>query len=231
MKRIALIALCLVFLLSGCAAAGREPVEVTRIVEEAVIVKETVVVKEAVEVEKEVTRIVEKPVKETVVVMATLEPTITPTPTPTPDIMRTILAEIQLVRIGCCTSSTVTPSLKATVVVTATSTEYGQPPQPQRRHPSLYKETGMGQTREWVIDIDKDKVLIVGGVCVDGICGGVYKAVDGPKKVTVNVTDGFVLVGHRSWARDEFCFRVDQAIEYGWAHEDVQPLSAWSACD
>lgn len=107
---------------------------------------------------------------------------------------------------------------------------YGQPPQPQVGHPSLYVETGVGQTRKWTIPIDPDKVLIVGGFTVNGRGNGVYTAYSGGQTVTVTVTDGFAAIVKADWAAAEFCFRVGQARQYGWGHSTLEPLPGWPAC-
>ena len=110
------------------------------------------------------------------------------------------------------------------------NTATSAPPQPQLRHPTQYLETGVGNAKSWTFQLGADEVLIVGGFAVDGVDGGVYKAWQGSQEVTVSVTDGFALVIADEWARDEFCFRVGQAVQYGWAHKYVEPLTGWSAC-
>ncbi len=112
----------------------------------------------------------------------------------------------------------------------ATTQPVGQPPQPQQRHPTQYLETGVGNTKSWSFNIAPDEVLIAGGWAVDGTSSGVYKAWPGSQSVTTSVTDGFALLIKKEWARDEFCFRVAQAVQYNWAHGTVTPLPGWNAC-
>lgn len=106
-----------------------------------------------------------------------------------------------------------------------------QPPQTQERHPSLYVETGVGQTRVWRFSLAEGEVLIIGGWKVDDQEQGVYQAVAGPAEISVSVTDGFAIVVAKQWAHQEFCFRVKQAKEYGWAHEHVRGLPDWEPCE
>ncbi|GEM_PF-5179085 len=107
---------------------------------------------------------------------------------------------------------------------------FGQPPQPQVGHPSLYVETGVGQTRVWNQPVDPDKVAIVGGFRVDGTSGGVYKAFPQGQTVNTTVTDGFIAIVRSDWAQAEFCFRVGQAKQFGWAANTIQPLPGWAPC-
>lgn len=106
---------------------------------------------------------------------------------------------------------------------------YGQPPQPQG-HPSLYVETGIGKTLSWTLPVDPDKVLVVGGLRINGRGNGVYKAWPGGQTVAVEVTDGFAAIVKADWAAREFCFRVGQARQYGWGHSIIEPLPGWPAC-
>lgn len=110
--------------------------------------------------------------------------------------------------------------------------DYDRSPQPQIGHPSVYVETGVNdKTRCWIVPVKEGFVAIVGGFKVDGISNGVYRAIPGPDTATVEVTDGFALVVVEEVAREEFCFRVGQAVEYGWAHQTVEPLPSWAACE
>lgn len=104
---------------------------------------------------------------------------------------------------------------------------YGQPPQPYIPHPSFYQETGIQKTRTWSVPVDSDKVMIVGGYTVDGQGGGVYKAYTGGQTVNVTITDGFVSVVLAKWGNNEWCFRIAQAVQYGWAHGTELPLAGW----
>lgn len=107
---------------------------------------------------------------------------------------------------------------------------YDRPPQPQIGHPSFYIETGVNKDEQcWEIPIKEGFVAVVGGFTVDGVSNGVYKAIEGPKTITVRVVDGFALVAVREAAQGEFLFRVNQAIQYNWARNTIQPLPGWSA--
>jgi len=140
------------------------------------------------------------------------------------------------------------PQTQATVVVVAASeplqvqmpiaeetqlcdkvTQYDRPPQPQVGHPSYYNETGVSEKSGcWEVELrDEDFVLIAGGYIVNGREGGVYTAVQGPATVEVSITDGFIAIVVDEWAEEEFCFRVGQAVEFGWSHEIVEPLPGW----
>jgi hypothetical protein len=103
-------------------------------------------------------------------------------------------------------------------------------PQSQIEHPSFYIETGVTGTVTWNISVPNDGVLIVGGTSVDGVGGGVYKAMSGGQSYNVTVTNGFAAVTKREFGNGEFCFRVGQAVQYNWAHQTVQPLSGWTSC-
>lgn len=115
---------------------------------------------------------------------------------------------------------------------------YNLPPQPQIGHPSLYLETGVpdpvsgssANTKRWVIDVLPNTVAIVGGFIVDGVSNGVYKAIAGPAKLDTTVTDGFLAITKAEWANAEWCFRIAQAVQYGWAHNIERPLPVWTAC-
>ena len=104
-------------------------------------------------------------------------------------------------------------------------------PQPYVPHPSLYVETGTKGKTTWLIDIPADSILVVGGLEVDGVGGGVYRAYSGGQEVTVTVKDGFASVVISEWGRNEFCFRLGQAVEYDWKHNTVQPLPEWESCN
>lgn len=171
----------------------------------------------------------------------TAYPTYTPRPTYTPYPTATQVPKATATR-------TPEPTATATATAQATATPVPQetatpaagispqtappgPPQPQQRNPSFYERTGKGaNTRTWDVPARPGHILIVGGFCVDGTCNGVYKAVSADKARTVSVTDGFVLTIEDFWARDEWCFRLGQAQQFGWAHEHVHPLSGWVAC-
>lgn len=87
-------------------------------------------------------------------------------------------------------------------------------------HPRLYEETGIEGTKTWRLVVNKDEYLIVGGVSVNGQNDGVYLGY-GPGKHTIKVTNGFVSIVDDDWGSEEFNFRVNQAIKYGWAHAVV----------
>lgn len=85
-------------------------------------------------------------------------------------------------------------------------------------HPRRYEETGIEGTKTWEnLVVNDDEYLVVGGVTVNGINDGVYQGY-GPGTYTVTVTNGFISVVDDDWGDEEFDFRVDQAVQYGWAH-------------
>ena len=127
----------------------------------------------------------------------------------------TLLAQAQ--NVGSNASSTERTAIEA---------PYDLPPQPYVSHPSLYLETGIEKTQTWQIELLPGTVAIVGGYEVDNESGGVYKALSGGL-IETTVTDGFVSVVDKKWAREEFCFRVGEAERYGWAHAHLHPLPDW----
>jgi hypothetical protein len=138
------------------------------------------------------------------------------TPMPTPTVM-----------------PTETPTTTAPAGPSASTDGYGLQPQPYIPHPSLYLETGHTGTDEqktqtWTLGVLDGSTLVYGGYRVDGVKGGVYGAISGPTTVTITVTDGFVSIVTNNWAQQEYCFRLSQAIQYGWAHDHLHPLQGWS---
>jgi hypothetical protein len=131
-----------------------------------------------------------------------------------------------------------TPPDEPTTAVTTTvgavpAPEVSLPPQPQKRHPTWYAETGKEDNGEpetitWEIDVIPGTTLIVGGYEVNGREGGVYKAWSEAQSVQVTVKNGFVLLIQNEWAEEEFCFRIGEAETYGWAHSFVEPLPGWT---
>ena len=103
-------------------------------------------------------------------------------------------------------------------------------PQVQIGHPAFYLETGVTGSIGWTIQAPGNAFVIAGGYTVNDKTNGVYQAWKGGDKIRVDVTDGFVLVTTSDWARDEFCFRLGQAVDFGWAHSNELPLTGWAAC-
>ncbi len=129
--------------------------------------------------------------------------------------------------------TSVAPTAKSTVAavkLTTTAAKAKATPQPQQPHPSLYVETGVGNTNDWNFKLKAGEVLIIGGWKVDNQSDGVYRAIKGPAEITTTVTDGFAVVVQSKWAYPEFCRRVKMAENNGWAHKHVQGLSGWN-CD
>lgn len=98
--------------------------------------------------------------------------------------------------------------------------EHGTYPQVQIGHPNFYVETGTNATYKWTFQVKDGEIGIVGGVNVNGIGSGVYRAYP-EGTYTVQVQNGFVLTTQADWAYTEFWFRVGQAVQYGWAHGTV----------
>lgn len=147
-----------------------------------------------------------------VVPTATVLATVQPTPAPTTPTVAPIATP----------APTATPK-PAIVAVPAPPAA----PAPERQ----YGETGKGdRTQTWILTIPSGWVLIVGGYIVDGVLGGVYKAWDEGQKVTVTVTDGFYRIVPAAEGPGEFCTRLRQAREMGWAHSTAKPLPGWPAC-
>lgn len=101
-------------------------------------------------------------------------------------------------------------------------------PQPYVPHPSSYQETGTRGTITWTINVPAGTILVYGGFSVNNETNGVYGAIAGPTTVTLMVTDGFYSVVKAEWARQEYCFRLGEATQYGWAHTHLHPLPGWS---
>lgn len=128
------------------------------------------------------------------------------------------------------TASTSTVSSDNNVVVNGVVMGVVDPQMAQVHAAALYLPTGISGHNVWTIKIPVNGVLIVGGVTVNGVSGGVYQAWSGGQTVTIDVTNGFALVTLDRWANWEFCFRVEQAVQYEWAHGTVEGLPAWTAC-
>lgn len=120
------------------------------------------------------------------------------------------------------------PAVQAPKPPVATATPPPAAPATMMGRPSLYLETGTGKTQTWTLEILPNMVAIIGGYTVNGLTQGVYMAQAGPSALNVTVTDGFVAITKSEWGNQEFCFRVDQAIQYNWAHNTVQPLAGWT---
>lgn len=104
-----------------------------------------------------------------------------------------------------------------------------QPAAPATIEPERpYDQTGKGETRRWTLSVPSDWVLIVGGYRIEGRKEeGVYKAYGGDQKVTVTVTDGFYRMVPAEAGHSEFCNRVRQARQMGWALSVMEPLPGW----
>ena len=113
-----------------------------------------------------------------------------------------------------------------------TSPDYGLPPQPYVPHPSSYQETGVvGEPKTWTINVLEGTTLVYGGFSVNDETDGVYGAIAGPTTVSLTVTDGFYSIVLSEWAKEEYCFRLGEAIKYGWAYANLHPLDGWSCSD
>lgn len=106
---------------------------------------------------------------------------------------------------------------------------YDLPPQAYVPHPSSYQETGVGEkTKTWTIPVLAGTTLVYGGYTVGNETGGVYGAMQGPTTVTLTVTDGFYSVVTSQWGQNEYCFRLGEAVKYGWARANLHPLAGWT---
>ncbi len=146
---------------------------------------------------------------------------------------------------GATATRSDTPAASATSVITTTTTaapapipaatraENGQlydlQPQPYVAHPSMYLETGKwdpesgtdAPQKTWRIKLIPGTAAVVGGFTVDNVAGGVYKTYTSDFSVTVK--DGFVSVVKSEWLKDEYDFRVGEAVKYSWAHAHLYP--------
>jgi len=173
----------------------------------------------------------------TATMMPTSTTTNTPVPTPTPNAAPESAApDVQTTPAGSKPAAApvqpTVPAAKkpasATPAQTVNITGYGLPPQPYISHPSFYQETGVGQTRTWTISVLDGATLIYGGFTVGNESNGVYGAIKGPKNVTITISDGFISIVTNNWANQEYCFRLSQAKQYGWAHSHLHPLPGWT---
>lgn len=183
----------------------------------------------------------------TAILTATQAPTATATRMPTLTVAATPTATATVTP---TVTATPTPTATATHVPTATPKPVAQAapapqaapagpevePPPPSTPPSLpptkppYWETGVGLTAAWTIQVPTGSVLIVGGYRVGNQSNGVYRAYTGGQTITLTVTDGFATMVSAEAAPAEFCARVGQARQYGWAHSIVEPLPGWPAC-
>lgn len=89
-------------------------------------------------------------------------------------------------------------------------------------HPRRYEETGIENTKTWKnIVVNDDEYLVVGGTSVNGTNDGVYRGYGPGTYTTITVTNGFISIVDDDWGDEEFDFRVDQAVEYGWARAHI----------
>lgn len=103
------------------------------------------------------------------------------------------------------------------------TTEHGSGnPQNYVPHPNFYVETTVSSKETWVITVNEGEVGIIGGWSVNGKTGGTYIGL-GPGTYTISVVDGFALTVEERWAQAEWNFRIGQAIQYGWSHENLDP--------
>lgn len=148
----------------------------------------------------------------------TPQPTPTPTP-PTPVVVTVIV--------------TATPAPTPTPEAEVSTTPEPEPlqahehgsghPQMHIPHPNLYMETTVSSKEyTWTLVVNDGEIGIIGGWSVNGQDQGTYKALSAGA-YTVTIIDGFALTVEKQWARDEWDFRIAQAIEYGWAHANLDP--------
>lgn len=84
-----------------------------------------------------------------------------------------------------------------------------------------YSETG-SDTIDYVIDVPDGYNAIVGGYCVGDQCGGCYRGY-GPGQHKVTVKDGFAMIVHGDWAKDQWDEKIAIAKKSGWALTLVDP--------
>ncbi|MEI8068085.1 MAG: hypothetical protein WCG91_04045 [Candidatus Shapirobacteria bacterium] len=106
------------------------------------------------------------------------------------------------------------------VVVSNPAIDHGNLPQKQIGHPNWYTETGTNATYKWTFRVKTGEIGIVGGLVVDGKNGGVYRAYS-PGTYTVRIQNGFALTTKKAWAKNEFNFRIGQAVKYKWARGTI----------
>lgn len=157
---------------------------------------------------------------------ATSVPTVRPTATPAQDLVATSVVATVQAMMTATASVTTTVDAKGCFVIA----QFGMDPQRQIGHPPFYIETGISGTQKYCVEVPANGVVIVGGTDVDGKAGGVYRAYPKGASVKVTVTNGFLLVTLDEWARDEFCFRIGHAKQYGWVYSTVKPLDGWKSC-
>jgi hypothetical protein len=76
------------------------------------------------------------------------------------------------------------------------------------------------------MELPAASVAIIGGYAVDRESAGVYEAQVGPGRLHVTVQDGFIAVVNSTSAQKQWCDRLDQAKQSGWAmaHQHPQRL-------
>lgn len=158
--------------------------------------------------------------------IAELEHPTTTATTETPAPTATTLAPTAILT----TQESTIPTSDNNIVVNGTTLGVVDPQMQQVHAAALYLPTGISGHNVWNIQIPSNGVLIVGGTDVNGIHNGVYQAWAGGQTVTVDVTNGFALVTLDKWSNWEFCFRVSQAVQYGWAHGTVSGIPGWAPC-
>lgn len=108
-------------------------------------------------------------------------------------------------------------------IVSDPALDHGNNPQPYIPHPNFYVETGVSDKEyTWTVNVSDGEVMVVGGTSVNGLSGGTYQGF-GPGKYTVKVINGFVSVVKAEWGKNEWDFRIGQAVQYNWAHANENP--------
>ncbi len=120
------------------------------------------------------------------------------------------------------------PSTPVPPVPTAEPTHPPRQPSSTSVAPT-YEATGKGQTRTFSFTIGDDAVGIVEGYIVDGVEGGVYKALPAGT-YTITITDGAYTIVHKELGNQIFCDRVRLAAQNGWARAHQYPLRGWQDC-
>lgn len=92
-----------------------------------------------------------------------------------------------------------------------------------------YKDTGVGKTVRYSLDIPDGYTAILGGVQVDNLNKGVAKAVKGPVHIDTTIVDGYYTVVPNLEALGQFCARIQEARERGWLMTNAVPLPEWGA--
>ncbi len=96
------------------------------------------------------------------------------------------------------------------------------------------QKTGVGLAGHYQVSVGADCVLLVEGVAVsvNGVArtNGVFVAFSGPGNFDLEIQDGEWVRRLPSFAQQDFCARVNRAVQADDLHNNVSPLPEWPIC-